>query len=123
MSTFVGHVSLKFLTEADRAGRVLAAKELMLAFVAEGGFTNFVAVYEEGTENGGAHFHFELISAKSNNTLRRLIAKHFKKGTEEQWMSLKVADPAKLDRHALYLAKGFDGKKGSTVEVLWDTYT
>lgn len=120
---FVGHVSLKSFVDGEfaRQSVVDAAKPAVLAFVAEGGFTEFCAVYEEGTENGGPHFHFYLESAKSQPTLRRLFEKHFRKGTEGQWLSLKVAKEEKLPKYFLYLAKGVSGKDDDEVIVLYDS--
>lgn len=128
MTSYVGHVSLKgyrALAEHDGLSRsdfVEAVKAEMFRFVAEGGFTDLVAVYEEGTENGHPHFHYFITSTKSHHTLRRLFAKYFKKGSEGQFMSLKPALSEKLDKYFLYLAKGYDAKEGSPVEVLWDTH-
>lgn len=120
---FVGHVSLKSLVDGEfsRESVVAAAKAATLAFVAEGGFVEYCAVYEEGTKNGGPHFHFYLESSKSQSTLRRLIEKHFRKGTEGQWMSLKVADNSKLDKYFLYLAKGVTGQEDEDPIVLYDS--
>lgn len=128
MTSYVGHVSLKGFralpehVALSRGGFLEAVKSEMFRFVGEGGFTDLVAVYEEGTENGHPHFHFFVTSAKSPATLRRLFAKYFKKGDEGQFMSLKAALSEKLDKYFLYIAKGFDGKKGSPVELLWDTH-
>lgn len=128
MTSHVGHVSLKGFralpehAALSRCDFVEAVKAEMFRFVAEGGFTDLVAVYEEGTENGHPHFHYFITSAKSHHTLRRLFAKYFKKGSEGQFMSLKSALSEKLDKYFLYLAKGFDAKEGSPVEVLWDTH-
>lgn len=120
---FVGHVSLKSFVDGEfaRQSVVDLAKPAVLAFVAEGGFSDFCAVYEEGTENGAPHLHFYLESAKSQSTLRRLFEKHFKKGTEGQWMSLKVADNSKLDKYFLYLAKGVTGQEDEDPIVLYDS--
>lgn len=132
MSRYIGHVSLKGWTAAMLAEqlpsvptpeeRIVILKADVLDFVAEGGFTDLVMVFELGTENGHPHMHYELCSAKSEATLRRLFAKHFKKGAEGQFLSLKKADPAKLDRHTLYLAKGPTSKHGEEPVVLWDTH-
>lgn len=132
MSRFIGHVSLKGWTAwtmQEQLPSVPNPDELLVilkhdvtAFVAEGGFTDLVMVFELGTDQGHPHMHYELCSAKSEATLRRLFAKHFKKGTEGQFLSLKKADPAKLDRHTLYLAKGPHSKHGEEPVVLWDTH-
>lgn len=116
---FVGHVSLKsFGTE--RSVVVQSAKEVVLAFVAEGAFRSVVFVYEEGAEHGGPHAHYYVESSKSEATLRRLFAKHFRKGAEGQWMSLKKFDPSKESRYFLYLAKGVTSGPDDDVIVLWD---
>lgn len=128
MTSFVGHFSLKgyrALPEhvaLSRESFIEAVKSEMFRFVGEGGFTDLVAVYEEGTENGHPHVHFFVTSAKSPATLRRLVTKYFKKGDEGQFMSIKPALSEKLDKYFLYIAKGFDGKEGSPVEVVWDTH-
>lgn len=123
MSIYIGHVSLKAFapTPYNRADCVSAAKETMLPFVAEGSFKSFRAVFEEGTECGQPHFHFYLETAKSSQTVRRLFAKHWRKGEEGQWFSLKAGDPGRLERYVKYLAKGVSGKRGDNVEVLWDS--
>lgn len=119
---YVGHVSCKsFVEPYDRDACVARAKELFLAFVAEGGFAEICAVFEEGTESGNPHFHFYLESAKSPQSLRRLFEKHFRKGSEGQWMSLKKADSRKLDKYFQYLAKGVSGKADDPVIVVFDS--
>lgn len=123
MSIFIGHVSLKAFAPSpfDRAACVSSAKEAMLPFVAEGGFKAFRAVYEEGTENGSPHYHYYLETAKSQQTIRRLFAKHWRKGEEGQWFSLKAGDPGRLEKYQKYMAKGVTGKRGDDVIVLWDS--
>ena len=109
---FVGRVSLKHL-EGDVE---VLAKEMCLAFAAEGGFPEHCFVFELGDVEKEPHLHFYLETAKSDATLRRLLQKAF--DLPPKAYALKKAIESKLETYFVYLAKGVNSVHGDPVKCL-----
>lgn len=78
-------------------------------------------VFELGTEKGEPHMHFYFETGKSRNTIVKALKQWFYLPSDRgQRYSLKFADPAKLDKYFVYLAKGITGKKEDKVFVVFE---
>lgn len=78
--------------------------------------SDYVFVFELGTEVGAPHLHYWLKSAKSKATLVRLVKAAFKLPEDRgQRYSMKATDLSKVERYFVYLAKGVTGKRGDKV--------
>lgn len=102
-------------------------------FVAAAKLESYTFVREYGAETGHPHCHFWFRCPSVRNTIVAHLKKSFsldapplpgraRAGTA-QLFSLKPADPLKLDRYFLYLAKGERGRLEDPVVVLLEDTT
>lgn len=119
MEEYVGHVAL-------HSDELASAKHLCLVFAAGVASRDFAFVFEFGSDRGHPHLHFWVRTPKAHCTFIQKLKAVFNVSGAGSF-STKKADPTKLERYFLYLAKGVNGKREDKVEVvlesaprLWD---
>lgn len=121
---FVGHIALHWQGEEWSLNLENSHDKLVSrCFLEKCTAQDAVVVLEYGTENGHAHFHYWLRTAKAKGTVIAAIKAVFVppgKAAPAQYFSCKVAKQEKMSEYFRYLAKGPHAEKGVQPLVVLD---